>query len=82
MKTTRVYDPSNLRNEPQYRIYWRVGANGQPHRSDGVFGRDVAELWVGSLNGDKDNRAVGLFYWMEAEPAEGDGRLAYSRKEE
>lgn len=52
---------------PLYRIYWRIGANGQPHCGTGTFERELAELWVNNLNADKDNRAVGLFYWMEAE---------------
>lgn len=54
-------------DEPQYRIYWRVGANDQTGRSAGTFERELAELWVSSLNSDKDNKAVGLFYWMEEE---------------
>lgn len=57
----------NTTNEPQYRIYWRVGNSDRTGRSTATFSHKIAELWVNALNQDKDNKAVGLEYWMEEE---------------
>lgn len=56
--------------ETLYRIHWRTGSTGPVSQSTGLYALDIAEMWVKSLNADKDNRALGLVYWLE--PATAD----------
>lgn len=56
--------------ETLYRIHWRIASTGATGQSTGLYALDIAEMWVKSLNADKDNRALGLVHWLE--PAAAD----------
>lgn len=52
---------------PRFRIFWRVGSTGETIRSNDTFEREMAEMWVKSLNANEDNIRLGLVYWAEEE---------------
>lgn len=58
---------------PLFRIHWRTGSTGPVSQSTGLYAHDIAEMWVLSLNADKDNRALGLVYWAEPAADEPNG---------
>lgn len=62
--------PERLAEIKLYRIHWRVNSTGETGHSTGLFERELAELWVKSLNADKDNRALTLVHWMVEEAPE------------
>lgn len=55
--------PSHTR--PLYRIHWRNTRTGETSYGSTTFSLEIAEIWVKSLNADKDNKALGLFHWLE-----------------
>lgn len=50
----------------QFRIHWRTRNSKEIGQYTGLYSEAAARIWVNSLNADKDNKALGLEYWMEA----------------